>query len=287
MRKFFIYFFCIILFAGTCFAADDEPEEIDSEVFFRRVREVELPIVMYHLVTHNSKYLGKYAITPAELESDLKYLQENKYNTVVMKDLIDFVNRGKKLPKNPIMLTFDDGNSSDFLYLLPLLEKYEMKAVLAVLGEATDKCTAEAEKYPGRKCPHLTWQQIFELHESGLAEIQNHSYNLHTPPLGSGKRSNESTSDYHARLMANLQKFQDACALHLNYVPTAYVYPLGVIGENSRSVLEELGMSGSISCQEGMNTIRQGDKDCLFRLRRTNRPSGRSIEDILLKLKSS
>jgi peptidoglycan/xylan/chitin deacetylase (PgdA/CDA1 family) len=277
MRKIFLCFFISILIATPCIAS----EELDTEVFFFREKEVELPVVMYHLVTERPRLLGKYGITPAELEADLQFLYENDYNTVVMQDLIDFVTRGKRLPKNPVMLTFDDGNSSDYHYVLPLLEKYEMTAVFAVLGETADRFSAEAEKNPAGKYPHLTWAQIIEMHESGYAEIQSHSYNYHKPPTGSGKRSGETIEAYHERLYTDLRKFQAACLAYLDYAPTTYVYPLGVIGENSRAVLEELGMAGSISCQEGMNTIRQGDKDCLFRLRRTNRPHGRGIKEIL------
>jgi len=265
----------------------EEAGDIDTEVFFHRAKEIELPVVMYHLVTENPKYVGKYGITPEELESDLAYLKENNYNTVVMRDLIDFVNNGTKLPKNPIMLTFDDGNAGDYIYLLPMLKKYEMTAVLAILGEATDRCTKTMEDHPSSRVPNLTWAQVKELHESGHAEIQNHSYDLHTPPVGSGKKSGESAEEYHARLLANLKKLQDSCSAHLGYVPNTYVYPLGVLGENSRAVLEELGMVGSISCQEGMNIIRQGDKDCLFLIQRTNRPSGRGIECILKSIKNT
>ncbi|MCL1883455.1 MAG: polysaccharide deacetylase family protein [Defluviitaleaceae bacterium] len=278
----FLCIFAIIVASVTCYAT--EAEFPDTEVFFHRAKEVQLPVIMYHLVTENPKYIGKYGITPAELERDLAYLKENDYNTVVMQDLIEFVNSGKRLPDNPIMLTFDDGNSGDYRYLLPLLKEYEMKAVVAIIGEASDRFTIEAEENPSAKYPNLTWAQIKELHESGHVEIQSHSYNLHKTPIGSGKKSGESEEAYHARLLADLQKLQEACAAHLGYVPTAFIYPLGVIGENSRAVLEELGMMGSVSCQEGMNTIRQGDKDCLFKIMRTNRPSGRPIEDLLKKL---
>ncbi|MCL2223431.1 MAG: polysaccharide deacetylase family protein [Defluviitaleaceae bacterium] len=286
MRKFFMYFFAVtviaVIFAVPCTATEPADfEEFETEVFFRRVKEVELPIVMYHLVTEKPKYIGKYGISPAELEADLKFLKENKYNTVVMQDLIDFVNSGKQLPDNPVMLTFDDGNASDYHILLSLLQEYDMKAVLAVLGSASDKCTADAEKNPKAKYPNLTWPQIIELHESGHAEIQSHSYDMHKAPLGSSNKRGEDPGAYHARLLSDLQKFQDACATHLNYVPTTFVYPLGAMGKNSREVLEELGMVASISCQEGLNVIRQGDKDCLFKLLRTNRPSGRSIGDVL------
>ena len=292
MRKILFYAISLtmlfILFSPAAHAADQShepaPAEFDTEVFFRRVKEAEVPIVMYHLVTQNPKYIGKYGITPAELEDDLKFLHENGYNTVVMQDLINFVNKGKKLPKNPIMLTFDDGNTSDYTILLPLLQKYKMKAVIAVLGAAADKYTVEAEENPSAVYPNLTWKQISELHNSGHVEIANHSYNLHTPPLGSKNKSGESPEAYHARLLADLQKFQHACTVHLGITPTTYVYPLGALGEGSRAVLEELGMVASVSCQEGKNIIRQGDKDCLFLLKRTNRPSGRSIKDILEKI---
>jgi len=159
-----------------------------------------------------------------------------------------------------------------------------MKAVVAVIGSATDKYTKLAEQTPNGRFPNLTWPQVIELHKSGLVEIQNHSYDLHGSG-GSGKRKDESTEAYHMRLLNDLKKFQDLCQTHLGYKPTTFVYPLGVISNGSREVLEELGMVASLSCQEGMNTIRQGDKDCLFKLQRTNRPSGRGIEPIIKSIK--
>ncbi|MCL2357930.1 MAG: polysaccharide deacetylase family protein [Defluviitaleaceae bacterium] len=271
-RAFFLV--AAIFFAMPCFAA-----EFDTEALF--FSEVEVPIVMYHLVTENPKYLGKYGITPDEFEQDLKFLAENNYSTVVFQDLFDFVTQGIPLPKNPVMLTIDDGNAGDFFYVLPLLEAYDMKAVVAIIGGAADKYTAQAVDNPDGKYPNLTWPQISELHASGRVEIQSHSWNLHAVPIGSGKKSGESAEAYHSRLLADLQKLQNACAENLNYTPSAFVYPLGVIGEGSREVLEELGMFGSISCQEGMNTLLRNDIDCLFLLRRTNRPSGHGIEKIL------
>ena len=162
-----------------------------SEVFFPVAKEVEVTIIMYHLITENPKYIGKYGVTPAELEQDLIYLKENGYNTVTMQDLIAFVNQGKKLPKNPIVLTFDDGNFSDYTYLLPLLEKHDAKAVLAIMGGVSDKYTKDAQDNPKAKYPNLTWPQIKALHESGLCDIQSHGYNVHGKG-GSGKSRNES-----------------------------------------------------------------------------------------------
>jgi peptidoglycan/xylan/chitin deacetylase (PgdA/CDA1 family) len=255
----------------------------DTAVFFWRSKEAKVPIIMYHLVTEKSKYLGKYGITPAELEADLQYLKDKGYQTVVMADLISFVQRGKKLPKKPIVLTFDDGNTGDINYVLPLLEKYKMKAVFSVIGEAADKFTQQHADNPKAKFPNLTWAELKTMHESGHCEIQSHGYNMHGKN-GAGKRNGEAPEAYHARLLADLQKFQSRCHEEIDFVPTTFTYPLGVISKGSQEVLDELGIVASLSCQEGMNLLKQGDPHCLIRLNRSNRPSGKPIKILLDKI---
>jgi len=261
----------------------EAPDIGDTEVFFRREKEALVPIIMYHLVTENSRYVGKFGIRPSELEEDLKFLKENGYNTIVMQDLINFVEKGKRLPKNPIILTFDDGNSSDFKYLFPLLKEYDMKAVISIIGKAVDHNTEEHAKYPAGKFPNLTWPQVKEIHDEGIVEVQNHGYNVHGP-AGSGKLKRESASEYHQRLLADLTKLQDLCEKHLDAKPTTFCYPLGVISKGSHAVLEEMGFKASLSCQEGINVIKHGEPECLFKLNRNNRPSGKSIEKVLLDI---
>jgi len=261
--------------------ASTAPGDInDAEVFFRREKEVLVPIVMYHLVTEKDRYVGKYGIRPSELEEDLKYLKEKGYNTILLKDLINFVEKGKRLPNNPIILTFDDGNSSDYNYLFPLLKEYDMKAVISIIGKAVDQNTQEHAKYPAGKYPNLTWAQVKEMHDKGIVEVQSHGYNVHGP-AGSGKLKRESPEAYHQRLLADLTKLQDCCQEHLGEKPTTFCYPLGIISKGSNAVLEEMGFKASLSCQEGINIIVHGEKECLFKLKRTNRPSGKSIEKVL------
>jgi len=235
---------------------------------------------MYHLITENPKYIGKYGVTPKELASDLQYLKENNYTTVVMKDLIDFINHDTPLPEKPIVLTFDDGNFSDYQYLYPLLKEYNMKAVLAIIGKATDENTKLMEKYPTSRHPNMSWAQALELHESGLFEIQSHGYDMHGRS-GSGEKRGEDLHTYHTRLYNDLNKLQNLCQEHLKYKPNTFVYPLGVIGKESRTILEKLDMQASLSCQEGINVLRPGDVDSLFKMYRYNRPSDKPLQSIL------
>ena len=59
---------------------------------------VRLPIIMYHSILKDPAKTGKYVITPKRLEEDLMYLRGNGYETVVVADLIAYVESGVPLP---------------------------------------------------------------------------------------------------------------------------------------------------------------------------------------------
>jgi len=234
---------------------------------------------MYHLITKDSNQIGRYAISPDEMEADLKYLVDNGYESVFMADLIRFVGGRQSLPEKPIVLTFDDGRNSDYDYLLPLLERYDMKAVLSIVGQFTDENTDA--KYS--KKPHLTWDQLHEIHKSKRVEIQSHSYHFHDG-IGCGRRKGESMEEYQKRLKADLLKLQETLTKKIGRAPTTFTYPLGIISNGSEEVLRELNFKASLSCWEGLNTITAGEPDSLFQLKRNIRRSGQPVSSILNKL---
>ncbi len=137
--------------------------------------QIYVPIIMYHNV--KSTQLGKDTITQSEFESDLKYLSENNYNTITMTQLINYVYSDEELPPNPIILTFDDGLLNTYLNVFPLLKKYNMKIVLSIIGLSSEKFSNTVDI--NINYSHVTWDQIKEMDESGLVEIQNHSYDMH------------------------------------------------------------------------------------------------------------
>ena len=72
-------------------------------------RPIDLPVLMYHGVNSRENRAGDYVITPEALRQDLVWLKKNGYHTVVIQDLLDYVDHGTPLPEKPVMLTFDDG----------------------------------------------------------------------------------------------------------------------------------------------------------------------------------
>ena len=68
-------------------------------------------------------------VRPAELEQQLQYLSENGYETIFFEDLAHLERYEK-----PVILTFDDGYDDNYTLLLPLLQKYHMKATIFMIA---------------------------------------------------------------------------------------------------------------------------------------------------------
>lgn len=247
-------------------------EEMQASAETSNANEIQLPIIMYHSILKENKNNNKYIVSPKLFEEDLKYLKEQGYTPVFMKDVISFVEGKSKLPKKPIVITFDDGYYNNYYYAYPLLKKYNMKAVISVVGKMSDEFSNSNDKNPNYA--HVTWDDILEMHLSGYWEIQNHSYDCHTYDQRNGvsQVSNESDSHYKSFLTSDICHLQDKIAYVTGVAPNTFTYPFGAFNENTDTVLKDIGFKATLSCTEGVSTVKKGDPQCLYKLKRHLRP---------------
>lgn len=254
-----------------------------SFVFANSEEYIKVSIIMYHSILKDPARSNKYTITPAVLEEDLKYIKANGYETITISDLISYVYADKPLPPKPIILTFDDGHYNNYGYLYPLLEKYDMKAVISIVGSYTDKFSETNEA--NLNYSYLRWKDINELISSGRIEFQNHTYNLHDNThgrIGAKKKKGESDDEYKKILEEDINKLQNEFKENTGYVPTCFTYPFGGISNSSLDIIKELGFKASLSCEEGINKITK-NPNSLYLLKRYNRPSYVSTYNIFKK----
>ncbi len=121
--------------------------------------DVNVPVLMYHAVSDNMWGIGELFVSPSEMEKQLQYLVENEYDPIWFEDLAHVEDYDK-----PVILTFDDGYDDNYTELLPLLQEYQVKATVFVIGNA-----------PGTS-HKMTAEQIKEMSDSGLVSIQSHGY---------------------------------------------------------------------------------------------------------------
>lgn len=274
-----IFTLTLALFVSLCglFARIVVPEDTSAQT-----QKIELPIVMYHHVLKNQNKLNDFTISPEELREDLEFLKNSGYQTIVMQDLIDYVHGAGVLPQKPVMITFDDGYESFYEYVLPVLKEMGFKAVLSVVGAYADEYSKINEHHITYS--YCTWDQLALIKNSGIVEIQNHSYNLHSMDQGrhgAKKKFLEKDADYRNVLIRDIGKMQDECCKHLDeWLPTTFTYPLGQISDEALPILKEIGFKAALTCTEEINDI-SGDPEELYRLGRFNRPHGTNLQSIL------
>ena len=244
-----------------------------------------LPIVMYHHIIENKSRQNKFAISPEQFENDLKYIKEQGFETITTNDLIAYVYEDKPLPEKPIMITFDDGHESFYAYAYPLLKKYDMKAVLSIVGSFTQ--TYSENEDHNIEYSYLTWKQINEMANTKYVQIANHTYNLHSTDkgrAGCSKKAGETKEQYKQFLEKDILKLQQDIANYTGYTANTFTYPFGRFSNETKEILKEFGFLAILTCSEVVNTIDKDNPEFLYNLGRFNRPNGISTEEFFQKI---
>ncbi|OBW43438.1 Polysaccharide deacetylase [Chryseobacterium sp. MOF25P] len=137
-------------------------------LFFKRVlglsKKESIRILMYHQVLPQSiAYKNDLIVTVENLDEQLVYIKNN-FKTVFFKDLED-----SKSVDNKIILTFDDGYYNNLQYLIPLLEKHQLKATIFIPTEFIQN------NLNGEERVYMNFDEIKSLNPN-LVEIALHSH---------------------------------------------------------------------------------------------------------------
>ena len=226
----------------------------------------EIPILMYHHISKDPSSWNSIIISPEKFEEDMLYLKAMGYNTIHFKEYVAYKEKGGELPEKPIIITLDDGYESNFLYAYPLLKELNMKATISVIGNLIGLKQETGLSY-------LDWEQMKEMYDSGVIEIQHHSYSLHQPGEGTYKggampMTVESPDEYRERFTKDTLKLKNEIEKILGNEVIVYTYPYGFYNEKTEEILKELGFKFSLTVEEGLGQIANG-----YALKRINVPS--------------
>lgn len=262
----------VILFFLLIFIA---PTEKFGKIYEKD--EFKLPIIMYHRISTDKNRLNENVITPEQFQCDLKYIKDKGYTTITMTQLINHKLKNSPLPSKPIIICFDDGFDSIYVYAYPLLKKYNMCAIISVVGMYADKCSQQELHNIGYS--NLCWSEISELSKTRYFEIQNHSYNMHEQykdRIGAKRKPTENEEEYVKTLSDDIKKMQNLVYKNTGFMPNTFVYPLGFNSELFKNVLTEMGFTAALTFEPRVNVI--GESTDLMGLGRINRPYGQSSE---------
>jgi peptidoglycan/xylan/chitin deacetylase (PgdA/CDA1 family) len=123
-----------------------------------------VPILLYH--RFGPIVADGMTITTPVFESHMKYLKDNGYKVIPLRQLIDHY-RGKApapMPKS-VVIVEDDAHKSVYSDMFPIIRKYGYPVTVFTYPSAISNA-----KYA------MTWDQLRELKKTGLFDFQSHTY---------------------------------------------------------------------------------------------------------------
>lgn len=224
-------------------------EEIYQTVYVYTKRK-DIPVLMYHRFI--DKDADKGSIGPyLDIEMFEKHLQLLKrlgFETLTFSDLKDkgMISRFEA-GKRYCMITVDDGFKDNFTLMLPLLKKYNFKAVVyAVTGVGFNQWDVENPQTPEKPFALLSHQEIKEMADSGHIEFGGHT--LTHPHLDtlSIQDQRQEIAQNKAQLEAILEK-----------PLISFAYPYGDWNQDSLSLVKELKYDFAVATNTGPLALHQ------------------------------
>jgi len=207
-----------------------------------------VPILMYHAVEDAArppKYKHFYVLT-AEFAGQMRMLKRAGYTPIGFPTLAAARAGMGRLPRRPVLLTFDDGYANLKTNVHPLLKKLGFPYTVFLVSERVGRTSDWVIPDGYEATPLLTWDEIAAMQADGGAAFEAHTA---THP----KLANISPAEAR-REMADSK---DALEQKLRTPITTLCYPYGSVSEAVQDMAGELEYTQAVTTEFGR--VRQDD----------------------------
>jgi len=202
-----------------------------------------IPVLVYHNVGY---MYGSYNVTPDVFEKQIKELITQECYFIDPKELFDFYTQKINLPRNSVMITFDDGYNGILHYALPILKKYHVKATLFVTTSNIGHVS------------FLNWDKLDEIMKSGLFTLGSHTNDLHQqikffpftityPTLLRFYSKGETLKQYEERVLPDLKKSKEILEARYKNNIFCFAYPFGSFSIEAIQLVKKAGFTCAFS----------------------------------------
>lgn len=190
-------------------------------------KNYEIPILMYHAIDYNYDKT-KLSVSPKSFERQMKFLRDNEFNILFLKDAIDYISGQKKAPPNTVVITMDDGFYNIYEYAFPVIKKYKTPVTVFVVTD-----------WIGKK-GFLGWKELREMADTGLVDVGSHS---ETHTFMTSRRG----KDLEAEILGSKQALEKG----LGRKVATFCYPMGNYDALARKEVKDAGYSCAVATNPG------------------------------------
>lgn len=203
-------------------------EELDK--WREEKKKIKVPILLYHHITEDEFSMEDAIslISPKDFRLHMTAIKAN-FTPISLRQYYEYTvcdDGSVTIPKNPIVITFDDGYSSNYEIAYPILKELSIPATIFVVTDTVGAVAGEGKV----NYSHFTWEQAKEMEESGLIEIQSHTLS----------HSKLDTLPFEAQVL-ELRKSKYDIEKNMGKKCDMIAYPYGNYNENIRNIARNSG----------------------------------------------
>lgn len=201
-------------------------------------------------------------------ESQLKFLRDNGYSVVPLRDVVEFVSGRGQLPTRAVAITADDGHRTVFTEMKAIVEKYKVPVTLFIYPSAISNASYA-----------MTWEQLKELRATGLFEIESHTFwhpNFHT------EKQRLSPGEYRKLVETQLEESREILERRLGTEVDLLAWPFGIYDEELIAAAHKTGYVAAFSIKR-RKVSRRDDLGAIPRFIVNDSDLGGAFQELLIE----
>ena len=262
-----------------------------GSVALEKSRGTPVPVLMYH---HFAPETGSdTVVTPEQFRRQMTAIKEAGFTAVTLQQMLDYVEKGTPLPEKPVLITMDDGYTSNLTLAAPILEELGLRATIFVIGVnegQTIYLHSGNPLYPER----FSYEEAAQWVEKGVLDLQCHTFDMHQlQSYGFSGRdgmlalAGESAAAHRKAIEEDLAQFRWRREGRVSTPLCALAYPYGYYDLEIDGILAQLGYTITFTTDELCSRLKEGDLSSLRMLGRFNVTEHWSGEDLVRRLEKA
>lgn len=222
---------------------DYDPTVTGPAIIAEKAEKV--PVLMYHHILPQAD-IEKYGwsgnnsvVSLEDFKQQMSYLHENNFHTATLDELKDFLDNKTDLPKDTVIITFDDGYLSNAVYAYPVMKEYGFKGTIFIIGNSSFEVN---KTFMPDVLQHISAAEFGKYKD--VFDYGSHTYNMHR------KTDNKSLLT-----ASETEKVYEDLNQNMKIVTGKYFsYPYGIYNNRTINILKDLGYSLAFTVNRSLVT---------------------------------
>jgi peptidoglycan/xylan/chitin deacetylase (PgdA/CDA1 family) len=220
-----------------------------------------VPVLMYHVIARSpsSASLPELYVDPKTFDGQMRWLRARGYQGVSLNQVHEAWFKGGQLPEKPVVISFDDGYRSQYVYARPELRRLGWPGVLSAIAGRIGQPNAE-----------LSNAMVQTLINDGW-ELDSHTINHVDVSAASGAQLQNEVA-------GSRRMLQERFHQPVNF----FCYPSGRYDDEAVQAVRGAGYLGATTTDEGL-----ASKDEMFTLKRIRVDGSDGVSGLAQKLRAA